>query len=163
MPLTPLEERTRGGRRSFPVAGELDRQAVLLHRRDAARVRAAPTPPSLRWPRASAQALGARGIERLYSHQTRAIQAALAGRHVVVATPTASGKSLCFHLPVLQALAEDPNARALYLFPTKALARDQEAAFRELDGRRRASTPAQWSTTGTPPATRGGRRASGRA
>ncbi len=78
------------------------------------------------------RALGARGIERLYSHQARAIQAALAGRHVVVATPTASGKSLCFHLPVLQALAEDPNARALYLFPTKALARDQEAAFREL-------------------------------
>src|SRR5580698_7382698 len=77
-------------------------------------------------------ALGARGIERLYSHQTLAVQAALAGRHVVVATPTASGKSLCFHLPVLQALAEDPNARALYLFPTKALARDQEVAFREL-------------------------------
>ena len=50
----------------------------------------------------------------------------------MVATPTASGKSLCFHLPVLQALAEDPNARALYLFPTKALARDQEAGLREL-------------------------------
>jgi DEAD/DEAH box helicase domain-containing protein len=78
------------------------------------------------------QALWARGIGRLYSHQTRAVEAALAGRHVVVATPTASGKSLCFHLPVLQALAEDPNARALYLFPTKALARDQEAGFREL-------------------------------
>src|SRR5580698_9261616 len=77
-------------------------------------------------------ALGARGIERLYSHQTLAVQAALAGRHVVVATPTASGKSLCFHLPVLQALAEDPNARAMYLFPTKALARDQEAGLREL-------------------------------
>jgi DEAD/DEAH box helicase domain-containing protein len=78
------------------------------------------------------QALWARGIGRLYSHQSRAIDAALAGRHVVVATPTASGKSLCFHLPVLQALAEDPNARALYLFPTKALARDQEAGVREL-------------------------------
>jgi DEAD/DEAH box helicase domain-containing protein len=77
------------------------------------------------------QALETRGIERLYSHQTRAIDAALAGRHVIVATPTASGKSLCFHLPVLQALAEDPNARALYLFPTKALARDQEAGLRE--------------------------------
>src|SRR5450432_2336581 len=77
------------------------------------------------------RALSARGIERLYSHQTQAIQAALAGRHVVVATPTASGKSLCFHLPVLQALSEDPNARAIYLFPTKALARDQEAAFRQ--------------------------------
>ncbi len=78
------------------------------------------------------RALEARGIERLYSHQTRAIEAALAGRHLVVSTPTASGKSLCFHLPVLDALARDPNARALYLFPTKALARDQEAGFREL-------------------------------
>ena len=91
----------------------------------------APVPPLATGIR---QALGARGIERLYSHQTRAIEAALAGRHVVVATPTASGKSLCFHLPVLQALSEDPNARALYLFPTKALARDQEAAFRDLMG-----------------------------
>jgi DEAD/DEAH box helicase domain-containing protein len=78
------------------------------------------------------RALGARGIERLYSHQTRAIHAAMGGKHVIVATPTASGKSLCFHLPVLQAMAEDPNARALYLFPTKALARDQEAGLREL-------------------------------
>jgi DEAD/DEAH box helicase domain-containing protein len=78
------------------------------------------------------RALEARGIQRLYSHQTRAIQAALGGRHVIVATPTASGKSLCFHLPVLDALCRDPNARALYLFPTKALARDQEAGLREL-------------------------------
>src|SRR5579859_5889936 len=78
------------------------------------------------------QALWARGIGRLYSHQAQAIEAALAGRNVVVGTPTASGKSLCFHLPVLQALTEDPNARALYLFPTKALARDQEAGLREL-------------------------------
>ena len=78
------------------------------------------------------QALWARGIGRLYSHQSQAIEAAFAGRHVVVATPTASGKSLCFHLPVLQALTEDPDARALYLFPTKALARDQEVGFREL-------------------------------
>jgi DEAD/DEAH box helicase domain-containing protein len=75
------------------------------------------------------RALRARGIERLYRHQGRAIEAALAGRHVVVATPTASGKSVCFHLPVLQALADDPNARALYLYPTKALSRDQEAGL----------------------------------
>ena len=54
------------------------------------------------------------------------------GRHLVVATPTASGKSLCFHLPVLQALVDDPDARAIYLYPTKALARDQEAGLREL-------------------------------
>jgi DEAD/DEAH box helicase domain-containing protein len=77
-------------------------------------------------------ALETRGIERLYSHQRQAIDAALSGRHVIVATPTASGKSLCFHVPVLQALARDAEARALYLFPTKALARDQEAGLREL-------------------------------
>lgn len=77
-------------------------------------------------------ALRARGIEQLYTHQATAFQAARRGRHVVVATPTASGKSLCFHLPVLQTLAEDANARALYLFPTKALSRDQEANLGKL-------------------------------
>jgi len=79
-----------------------------------------------------AAALAARGAARLYTHQARAISAAIDGRHVVVSTPTASGKSLCFHVPVLQALTEDPSARALYLYPTKALARDQEAGLREL-------------------------------
>src|ERR1043166_8524896 len=54
--------------------------------------------------------LPGRGIERLYAHQAQAIAAATAGRHVVVATPTASGKSLCFHLPVLDALAKQPQA-----------------------------------------------------
>jgi DEAD/DEAH box helicase domain-containing protein len=79
-----------------------------------------------------AAALRARGIDRLYVHQARAFDAARRRRHMVVATPTASGKSFCFHLPVLQALAEDPDARAIYLYPTKALARDQEAGLREL-------------------------------
>lgn len=77
-------------------------------------------------------ALGARGITELYAHQARAVKAALGGEHVVIATPTASGKSLCFHVPVLTALAADPRARAMYLFPTKALARDQEASLRAL-------------------------------
>ena len=72
------------------------------------------------------QALRERGITRLYEHQTRAISAAMSGRHVIIATPTASGKSLCFHLPVLQALAEDASSTALFLYPTKALSRDQE-------------------------------------
>ena len=54
------------------------------------------------------------------------------GEDIVVVTPTASGKSLCFNLPVLQSVADDPAARALYLFPTKALSQDQLAAFREL-------------------------------
>ncbi len=77
-------------------------------------------------------ALAQRGIHELYSHQAQAIDAARGGRHVVIATPTASGKSLCFHLPVLEALAGDPHARALYLYPTKALSRDQEHSVSQL-------------------------------
>ncbi|MDD9940080.1 MAG: DEAD/DEAH box helicase [Myxococcales bacterium] len=77
-------------------------------------------------------ALSARGIGRLYAHQARAYELATAGRDVVIATPTASGKSLCYNLPVLDALGCAPEARALYVFPTKALARDQENALRGL-------------------------------
>ncbi len=73
-----------------------------------------------------------RGITSLYLHQLEALASARAGRHTVIATPTASGKSLCFHLPVLDALARDPGATALYLYPTKALSRDQEASVRSL-------------------------------
>ncbi len=78
------------------------------------------------------RALERRGIRSVYDHQARAFAAASTGRHVVVSTPTASGKSLCFHLPVLDALARDPSTTALYLYPTKALSRDQEASVREL-------------------------------
>ncbi len=78
------------------------------------------------------RALSERGITSLYSHQVEAIEAALAGRHVVVATPTASGKSLCFHLPVLDAIARDPSASALFVYPTKALSRDQEHGLHRL-------------------------------
>ena len=66
-------------------------------------------------------ALRTRGIDSLYSHQARAFELASAGKHLVVATPTASGKSLCYNLPILNALSADPSATALYLFPTKAL------------------------------------------
>ena len=78
------------------------------------------------------RALHARGIEMLYSHQSEALVELRAGRDIVVVTPTASGKSLCYDLPVLQAVTEDSAARALYLFPTKALSQDQLASFREL-------------------------------
>jgi len=78
------------------------------------------------------EALKARGITRLYSHQRSAIDHALARRHVVVATPTASGKSLCYHLPALQRFRRD-GAKALYLFPTKALAQDQVADLLEIN------------------------------
>jgi DEAD/DEAH box helicase domain-containing protein len=72
-------------------------------------------------------ALAGRGIERLYSHQAKAYEAVRRGRHLVVVTPTASGKTLCYNLPVLQRLLEDPEKRALYVYPTKALAQDQLA------------------------------------
>lgn len=72
-----------------------------------------------------AATLRGRGVTALYAHQAEAVSAARAGRDVLLATPTASGKSLCYHLPVLQAAREHPGATALYLFPTRALARDQ--------------------------------------
>jgi DEAD/DEAH box helicase domain-containing protein len=78
------------------------------------------------------RALEDRGVGALYTHQAEALDAVRAGRDVCVVTPTASGKSLCYELPVLQALVEDPSARALWLFPTKALGQDQVAAFRDL-------------------------------
>jgi DEAD/DEAH box helicase domain-containing protein len=79
-----------------------------------------------------ARVLAARGVTRPYTHQAEAIAHALAGRHVVVTTPTASGKTLCYNAPVLSAILRDPSARALYLFPTKALAQDQLAELHGL-------------------------------
>jgi DEAD/DEAH box helicase domain-containing protein len=70
-------------------------------------------------------ALRADGIERLYTHQAQAVDAVRAGRNIVVVTTTASGKTLCYNTPVLETLLADPSRRALYLFPTKALAQDQ--------------------------------------
>jgi DEAD/DEAH box helicase domain-containing protein len=79
-----------------------------------------------------ADALRGRGIPTLYSHQARTLEHLAKGGHCVVVTPTASGKTLCYNLPVLQALLTDRAARALYLFPTKALAQDQLAELEEL-------------------------------
>ncbi len=73
------------------------------------------------------EALRARGIERLYAHQAEAVEAALRGENTVLATGTASGKTLAYNLPILNARLEDPSATAIYLFPTKALAQDQAA------------------------------------
>ena len=78
------------------------------------------------------EALRGRGVQQLYSHQARAVEVVAKGENVVVVTPTASGKTLCYNLPVLQALVEQPEARVLYLFPTKALAQDQLAELNEL-------------------------------
>jgi DEAD/DEAH box helicase domain-containing protein len=71
--------------------------------------------------------LAGRGYTQLYTHQREAYDAAAAGRDTVVVTPTASGKTLCYNLPVLDRILKDPDARALYLFPTKALSQDQLA------------------------------------
>lgn len=77
-------------------------------------------------------ALAKRGVTRPYTHQAEAIAAARGGQDVVLATSTASGKSLCFHAPIVQAALDDSRARALLLFPTKALARDQVRSLRAL-------------------------------
>jgi len=79
------------------------------------------------------KALARQGITRLYSHQTEAITAVRDGRHTVVVTATASGKTLTYILPVLETLLADPSARALYVYPTKALAQDQTDALGEFE------------------------------
>jgi DEAD/DEAH box helicase domain-containing protein len=78
------------------------------------------------------ESLRARGVQQLYSHQARAWEIVSKGENLVVVTPTASGKTLCYNLPVLQALVQQPDSRVLYLFPTKALAQDQLAELQEL-------------------------------
>ncbi len=106
-------------RRSRDYGGEF----VHVHRQPARPARhaepAAPLPPAL------VAALRAQGIERLYTHQAQAIDHVRAGRSVVLVTGTASGKTLAYNLPAVEALLADPDAHALYLFPTKALAQDQ--------------------------------------
>ncbi|HXB98288.1 MAG TPA: DEAD/DEAH box helicase, partial [bacterium] len=81
--------------------------------------------PSAPLPDALARALRSRGIGRLYEHQARALDLARGGRHVTLVTPTASGKTLACLLPVLEGLLADPQAKALFLYPIKALAQDQ--------------------------------------
>jgi DEAD/DEAH box helicase domain-containing protein len=90
----------------------------------------APWPADLD-PRAVA-GLARLGVAAPYAHQVESFERLSRGEDIVVATPTASGKSLCTHLPVIDRLLRDPAARALYLFPTKALARDQEASLARL-------------------------------
>ena len=89
-----------------------------------------------------AGALQKRGIDRLYTHQAEVWKEAREGKNVVVVTPTASGKTLCYNLPVLHALLKDENARCLYLFPTKALSQDQQAELNGLTGNGRPDNDA---------------------
>lgn len=77
-------------------------------------------------------ALQKRGVNELYTHQRSAFEAVQEKKNIVAVTPTASGKTLCYNLPVLQAITEDAHTRALYIFPTKALAQDQKSEINEL-------------------------------
>jgi len=113
-----------------PGGAEADPIVTATRRMPAVAASYAPFPeqtdPRLR------HALAARGIEQLYTHQALAFGHVLAGRNVVTVTPTASGKTLCYNAPVLDTILKDPSARALYLFPTKALAQDQLAELHSL-------------------------------
>jgi DEAD/DEAH box helicase domain-containing protein len=117
---------------SFPSLDPADFQGeiTLDHVISEASANFAPLPRDLK--PGLVTALAGRGIQRLYSHQADAYHAVRQGRHLVVVTPTASGKTLCYNLPVLQRLLEDPQRRALYLYPTKALAQDQLAELSAL-------------------------------
>ena len=102
-----------------------------IHHQPAKPARFTPFPGKL--DRRLCAALHSRGIENLYSHQAEAVEHALEGRNVAIVTPTASGKTLCYNLPVLNALLADTSGRALYLFPTKALAEDQRLELERLN------------------------------
>ena len=107
------------------------------------------------------KALQEAGIERLYSHQAEAIEAAHQGRNVVVVTPTASGKTLCYNLPVLHSKLVAPFSKALYLFPTKALSQDQMVELQNMVKRTPVSVPAYTYDGDTPPDARAAIRAQG--
>jgi DEAD/DEAH box helicase domain-containing protein len=118
------------GARAGVLTAEDDPHVTAVKRLPAVAARFAPFPEAMD-PRLR-RAMQARGLEQLYSHQAEAIDHALGGRNVVVVTPTASGKTLCYNAPVLQSILTDPSTRALYLFPTKALAQDQLAELHQM-------------------------------
>ncbi len=107
-----------------------DPHVTAVRRLDPVEARYAPFPDTL--DHRLIAALRKRGIDQLYSHQAEAIAHATSGRNVVTVTPTASGKTLCYNVPVMDAILKDSSTRALYLFPTKALAQDQLAELHQL-------------------------------
>src|SRR5437763_2245993 len=115
-----------------PKPGGADADAIVTATRRLPAVAASYAPFPAATDRRLRGALAARGIEQLYTHQAEAFEHVLAGRNVVTITPTASGKTLCYNAPVLDAILKDPSTRALYLFPTKALAQDQLAELHAL-------------------------------
>jgi DEAD/DEAH box helicase domain-containing protein len=120
----------RIGGREVDRSDNPDLHVTAVRRLPAVAAQLAPFPPAL--DSRLTRALQSRGIDQLYTHQADAIEHALGGRHVCVITPTASGKTLCYNAPVLNAILQDPSSRALYLFPTKALAQDQLAELQGL-------------------------------
>jgi DEAD/DEAH box helicase domain-containing protein len=122
-PLHSILEELRAGER-------YDGQIVHVERLPARPARHRPLDPPL--PPVLTDALAAEGIESLYTHQARAIEASRRGENVVVVTGTASGKTLAYNLPILETLLADPKAKAFYLFPTKALAQDQMKGLQRL-------------------------------
>ncbi len=130
--LSPVDEYVKSLKSSPRLGGE-----VVYHKVFPAK---APrwAPPEAPGPAPVRRILEASGIRRLYDHQARAMESLRSGRSAVVATPTASGKTLVYTLPVLESFFRDPQSKALYLFPLKALAQDQLRVFQEtvalLDG-----------------------------
>jgi hypothetical protein len=113
-----------------PLGAEAEPIVTAAHRMPAVPATFAPYPEGT--DQRLCAALAARGIDQLYTHQAEAFGHVLAGRNVVTITPTASGKTLCYNAPVLNAILQDSSTRALYLFPTKALAQDQLAELHAL-------------------------------
>ncbi len=120
--LAPVENALKEIAEKFR-AGRAQGGVTAIRHFPAREPRVAPLPASL--PQRLREILKARGMASLYTHQAQAFRLAREGRHLVVVTPTASGKTLCYNLPILSKLLEKPEARALYLFPTKALSQDQ--------------------------------------
>jgi DEAD/DEAH box helicase domain-containing protein len=98
--------------------------------------------------------LEAKGIKRLYTHQSSAFDASVQGHHIVTVTPTASGKTMTYNLPVIQKLLNDPGSRALYLFPTKALAQDQVAELQDITSKMGVDLKTHTYDGDTPPTVR---------
>ena len=113
-----------------PLGAEADPIVTAIHRMPAVPAQYGPYPDGA--DERLIAALAGRGVQQLYTHQSEAFAHVLAGRNVVTITPTASGKTLCYNAPVLNSILKDPSTRALYLFPTKALAQDQLAELHAL-------------------------------
>jgi len=114
----------------FKHNDEYKKQIAYWHTIEAKEAKEAPLPNDIS--KNIKAALEQRGVSRLYTHQKSAYEAVRKNHSIVAVTPTASGKTLCYNLPVIQSISENNQARALYMFPTKALAQDQKSELNEL-------------------------------